>query len=373
MKRGTGEWTSADSSAKHREALKRRARRQLLIVLALIVVTACALAALALCDPAVEVSVETREPPSAGKPVALFGAVAPLPITAKLGTLSLSWIPSEGTELSPVERELIMVEVPVSPRDCAQLSKIGGGCGAATDTSLHSLELVRVEALDGPLFADVTVGTASGFELEQSDEPTHRGAPVEWTLTENAATSRFELSCGRAVSFNLAAASSRRGPRLPAQTATCLPSGTRFRLPISDYAPTATATHFNRLSEFEAAATADQARIDVDHAKLVVDGDPDEIGDQNPVPVAFRPDGNRVSLRVRSPAANAPARVRLQSGETSQVLVDDHDVTPSELDRIPGVLIAAVLIPWGLLLTREAWRPLKTLVKERWSGNAEQS
>jgi len=329
-------------------------------------------AALALWDPGVEVSIETREPPPPGKPVALFGAVAPGPITATLRTLTLSWIHGEETELPSAVEELTIVEIPVSPNDCARLSEIGGGCGAAAESPLLGLEWVRVEAL-GLLSADVTVGAASGFELEQSDEPTHRGAPVEWAMSENAAKSRFELSCGQAVPFDLAAASSRRGPAIPARAATCLPSGVRFRLPVYDYAPAATTASFNRLHHFEAAATANQASEEIDRATLEADDDREEIGGGNLVPVAFPPDGNRVSLSVSSPAEGAPARVHLESEKTSQVLVNGHDVTPSALDRIPDLLIAAVLIPWGLLLTRELWGLLKTLATGRLSRNAEQS
>jgi hypothetical protein len=346
----------------------------LVLVGVLIALTISSVAALALWHPPVSASIETRVPPAAGIPVALFGAVTSSPVTArKLGTLRLDWLPSGRADVSSTERESTVIEVPVSPRDCARLSQIGGGCETAGGTPLHGLEWVRVEALGGSLFADALVGTTSRIQLEQGDEPTERGAPVEWTLTESAEATRIELSCGAAVRFSIGAAPNRRGPRIPARTAVCRPTGVRYRLAVRDYSPTATTIGFSRLGEFEAAAIGNRGRVDVDRGTLVMDGSSREIGDEDPIPVALHPeDGSRLSLRIDSPQADAPTKVRLQSGEANEVLVDREDVVPSELCRLPNLLIASVLIPWTLFLVRQAWRSLKTLAKER-SGNGEKA
>lgn len=374
MQRQPGEWSSGEKAAKAAEAAARRsqaqrqwAHRKLLLIGALSGITGAIVVILATSEPGVRASIETRVPPSSRIPLKLFGAVAPLSINAELHTLALSWLPDEEPVRVPTKSESIFIEIPVSARDCERLAEIGGSCGGAAAASvLHNLEWLRVEARGGTLSADVTVGTAPRFELGQTDEPTSSGAPSEWSLTEHAAMSKIQLSCGGRVRFSIEAVPNRRGPAVPARTAACRSSGTRFRLQVLDDAAIATTIGFGRLHEFEAAATADRGRMKIDHGTVVVDGDSAEVGDENPVPVELRPEsGDRVSLRVRSPVADAPAMTRLESERADQVLIGGAERTPIELERIPNWLIATLLVPWIVFLVQQAWRPLRITLELR--------
>lgn len=353
----TAEWSSAVKDK--RAASKRKALRRLSAVAVLLSATVAVLAALLWSDPPVEAEIEAEVPPG---PVALYGDVVSRPIYAKLGTFGLNWIPQSGQPTLRSRQESIWIEVRLSRSDCANLSQIAGRCGGGTGPPLRDLESLRLEAFDGSLFVGVTTSTATGFELEQHGDRTHRGAPLEWALQKNAATTRVRFSCHRPVAFGFVAAPNRRGTPLLARSATCRPTGIRYRLRVVNDGPVVTAIGFNRLKEFEAEATAERGRIGVDRGKLVIDGDSRQIPVEKPTTVALRPERDaRVLLQVSSPVADGPAEVRMSSMRVARVLVAGDDETPNEFERIPIWLITSLLIPWMLFLAGTAWRSISML------------
>lgn len=337
-------------------AERRSTCRRLGLVLLAAGVTGAVVAALIVDNPAVEASIETEVP--AG-PIELSGHVTSKPILAMVGGLELTWNPFGARQGPPVNAQLILLEMHLSPSECARLAQVGGACGSDQAPPLRHLESVEVEAAQRSLHASVDASPASRSELEQHGETAHRGAPFEWSLTSDTPSLAIRLSCGQPLAVGFSVASTRPGRPLRFQSVTCSPAGVMYRLRVIDESPTETTVGFDRVRQFQSAAIADRGKVTVVHSTSSVDGDSSELDKLTPVALEAEP-GSTVSSRVISPVGKVPAEVALRAPRAAHALVAGDEKTPDELERLPPLLIG-LLVTWALFLLRELVKVLREL------------
>jgi hypothetical protein len=328
-----------------RVAERRSTWRRLGLVFLAAGATGAVVAALIVDNPAVEASIETEVP--AG-PIELAGHVTSNPILAKVGALELTWNPFGAQQGPPVKAQLILLEMHLSPSECARLAQIGGACGSDHAPPLRHLESLGVEATQRSLHTSVNASSASRSELEQHGETAHRGAPFEWSLRSYTPSLAISLSCGQPLAVSFSAGSTRPGKPLRIRSVTCSPAGVLYRLRVMDEGPTETTVGFDRVRQFQSAAFADWGKVTVQHGTSSVDGDSSELDKLTPVALQAEP-GSTVSSRVVSPVENAPAEVVLRAPRAAHALVAGDEKTPDELERLPP-LLTGLLVSWSLTL-----------------------
>jgi hypothetical protein len=363
------EWSSADAPEDPAEpskaANRREALRSLVPLIGFLALTGACVLGLSLRHPAIGASIETMLP-APQHPVDLTGATVQYPIHARLGTLGLSWLQLAPGKARSAKGEAIELEVSVGRRDCERLAaRVGGSCGDG-GAPLQHLEWLRLATAGQPLSVTALPQGATRFELEQNNELTKPGAPIEWSLTESAPSTQLHVYCRAPTSFALVAAPSRRGGHLKSGSAACLPSGAHYHLRAINSEPIATTYYFNRLRQFQFEASGRRGRIDVNRAKLTVDGKTRTISGRETSAVEFDPDQPRsVWLSATSPVANGPAAVAMRAEHTKRVVLDGENEAPNELERLEPLLVPEILIPWLALLAGAAVIPLKRLVTGR--------
>jgi hypothetical protein len=116
--------------------------------------------------------------------------------------------------------------------------------------------------------------------------------------------------------------------------------------------------------QFQSAVVADQGSVTLEHGGLSIDGDQHLIHSPTEVELDAEP-GSTVSSRVVSPRGEAPAEVLVEAPDAAHALVEEHEETPDEFERIEegprwGVPIAIAVTLLGaflsLLFKLRPWR-----------------
>jgi hypothetical protein len=288
--------------------------------------------------PAVEASLRTHLPVP-GKPVEMAGAQTSRSISAELKSFSAVWIKPEEEPAVGARGERIEVRIPVSPSSCASLeAQIGGSCGGPASPLRRSSEELTMEAQQ-PFIIRVTPGRMPKVELAQTDEPTDRAPPADWSLVENASETRAVIECPQATKLKI---SLLPGVASPA----CLLTSTYYRVLITNERSYATGFTFDRLSSFAARLGAEQASVDVDRGELAVGGEETQIHGPGPHAVELRAEGSEaLQLMVTTPTEEQVGELSLEAGHSDSVLLDSHEQVTSLLRKVerPALLWIGLL------------------------------
>ena len=311
-----------------------------MIIVGLLITTGIVALVLSSRHPPVYASLKT-DLPAPPDFVELFGARTTQPTSVDLESFGLI----RGGSKVPAAEEEISIEIPVSRRGCWRLvAQIGGDCDREPATVIQLREDLKIQAADRPFSVGVTEDRAAQLQLVQGGERTHRGAPVVWSLAENAAKTVVQLECEPAMPLTITL--------LPHQgKALCELGASRYELVVANDAAVSPALSFGRVHGFEAGFSSDRAGIDARGGALTVDEDERALPSSETAAVELVPAGSSaVVVGVTAPTAQGVGNTWLRSPHTAHALEGGEDRVPNLLAQSNGWVVPWITLLLGMLL-----------------------
>jgi hypothetical protein len=333
--RGKSEVSSAP-----RDEWRRSALRRIATVAALLIATGVVALALSSSRPTVYASLETDLPAATGS-VELLGARRTQPTTVDLESFGLIL----GGSRIPADEEEISIQIPVSQRSCQRLvAQIGGGCDGEPAAALQQRENLKIQAADRPFSVSVVEGHAAQLQLVQGGERTHRGAPVAWSLADDAATTLVQFECEPATPLTITLSPHHA-------KASCELGASRYELVVANDAAFSPALSFGRVRGFDAGFRSDRASIDARGGALTVDKDEGAIPGSETTAVELVPAGSdAVAVGVTAPTAHGVGETWLRSPHTAHALVNEEERVPSRLAQSKSWVVPWIALLMGVVL-----------------------